>query len=483
MSEDTPLESVLKESPAGVSIISRHRFERLFVNDRMLEMLGIVGREDTPGIDTFVHKSDYDWVMEQLADNAVVDSIEFERRRVDNGHIWWSSMHARPTVFDGKEAAIIWLFDITKLKLLEQNFRELVYTQADWTWEMDAQYNFTSLSEDFFRTTVYTRSEIIGRNVADWVSERGATNFDQFLELLYKRERVRNFEFERKDKSGSQWIRVNATPIWTGGEFTGYRGASTDITELRNAQQQLVAAERLAGLGELVAGVAHEINTPIGVGITASTLLSGVIEKIRKPEARVDEAYLEKQLQIIADSAEILTKNLLRAGDLIRNFKQVAVDQASDARREFNVYAYLADVIHSLSPKLSKSRHKVNLTGDEDIVVNSYPGALAQVLSNLLENSLVHGFPDDRAGEIDIHINRTSKTNIHILYKDNGVGLDEQVKEKIFQPFFTTRRNTGGSGLGMFIVYQLVTEKLGGRIKIDNADPNGFFAEISIPSA
>jgi PAS domain S-box-containing protein len=483
--ESFRLREILEQSPVGVSIIKRDRFERLFINSRMIELLGIAGREHTPGIDTFVREADYHWVMEQLAAGAVVDAAEFERRRVDDGRIWWSSMHARPTVFEGREAGIIWLYDISTIKRLEQKFRLLATTQSDWIWELDKNLRVIAFSDNFYEQTGFTPSQIEGLGMEEWGRMSRATpeSYARFLHCVTTRQPVRDLVFEREDSHGRKWVRLNATPVWEGETFMGYLGSTTDITELRQAQNRLVETERAAALGGLVAGVAHEINTPLGVNVTAVSVLERDVSILRKAYAdgTMTRESLERFLNSCGEATKILGENLRRAAGLVRNFKQVAVDQTSDQPRMVNLRDYVEQVIKTLSPRISKSRHKVVVAGDADIEIESFPGAIAQIVTNLIENALIHGFRDRNApGTIEIRIDRSGGT-IHLSCRDDGVGMTPEIANRAFEPFFTTSRGQGGSGLGLSIVRNLVAQRLGGTIDCRTAPGRGTTIEIAIP--
>jgi signal transduction histidine kinase len=256
------------------------------------------------------------------------------------------------------------------------------------------------------------------------------------------------------------------------------------VGRLRETQDQLVQNEKMASLGALVAGVSHEINTPVGVSVTAASSLHRWAQRARQQHqgAALTPAELDEFLIVAQESSEVILRNLQRAADLIQSFKQVAVDQASSERRQFSLRGYLDEVLLSLGPQLKKTPHRVAVDCPDTLVIDSYPGALAQILTNLVINTLVHAFPEGRAGTIRIAA-RELAGFIHVEYADDGVGMPPENLKRIFDPFFTTRRGSGGSGLGMHIVYNLVTQTLGGTVAVASAPGEGLQVRIVLPVA
>ena len=251
---------------------------------------------------------------------------------------------------------------------------------------------------------------------------------------------------------------------------------------LQTMQKHLVQSEKMAALGSLVAGVAHEINTPVGVGVTAASHLSNITEQFMLscvscvPEKRALNEYLED----IQEAASIIQKNLERAGRLIKSFKQVSVDQSSESRRTFKVREYLDEILLSLHPQLRKSSHTVVVECDPEISISSYPGAMAQIITNLLMNSLAHAYEADAAGKIRIDVEKRDNM-LELRYSDDGKGMEREVLSKIFEPFFTTRRGTGGTGLGLYMVYNIVNRQLGGSIECQSEPGRGTQFTVKFP--
>lgn len=247
-----------------------------------------------------------------------------------------------------------------------------------------------------------------------------------------------------------------------------------EIDFLKLAQKQLVESEKMASLGSLVAGVAHEINTPLGVGITGISHFHDITKHINElynndnMSMEEFENYLSTSLEL-SDSIQL---NLLRAAELIRSFKRIAVDQSSDERREFNLKENMEGLLLSLGSIIKKTNHKININCDEDINLFTYPGAFTQILTNLIMNSFIHAFNENDTGLIDI--NFEEKNNQVIMnYKDNGKGIKKEIIGKIFDPFFTTSRAHGGSGLGLNIVYNIIKSTFRGDISCTSQENEG----------
>lgn len=270
-------------------------------------------------------------------------------------------------------------------------------------------------------------------------------------------------------------------------ELKGYQTALEDMVEqrtskLKSAQKQLIESEKMASLGELVAGVAHEINTPIGVGVTAATFLKDETNNINKKylSNEMTKENFDEYLTCSLQTTDMIFSNLQRATELVKSFKQVAVDQTVETHREFKIINYIEEVLLTLHPRLKKTRHVIEVTGERGIEIDSYPGSFSQIVTNLIMNSVIHAFGEQDAGHISIHIEQ-DEHHIVMTYADDGVGVDEVNLAKIFDPFFTTKRGFGGTGLGMHIVYNLVTQQLKGLIKCESHLGEGLKFIITIP--
>jgi signal transduction histidine kinase/ligand-binding sensor domain-containing protein len=266
-------------------------------------------------------------------------------------------------------------------------------------------------------------------------------------------------------------------------------GANRELGEaldtLRRAQGQLVEQEKMAALGGLVAGVAHEINTPVGVGVTAASHLETFTSDFsaRAGTGRLTRGDLNEFIEVARESADLILRNLLRADKLIRSFKQVAVDQSNEDRRELDLAEYIDEVLTAWQPQLRRTAHRVECEIPAQLRIETFPGAVYQVISNLIQNALTHAFGDgQRAGLIRICA-RPEAERLYLEVSDDGVGMEESVRQRVFEPFFTTRRGSGGSGLGLHIVYNLVTQVLGGSIECQASPGAGVRFVIRLPWA
>lgn len=252
--------------------------------------------------------------------------------------------------------------------------------------------------------------------------------------------------------------------------------------DLQAAQESLVQSEKLAGLGGLVAGVAHEINTPIGIVVTGASALDSATVQIRKTlsEGTIRKSEIAAYLETAGESARLITSNAQRAAHLIQSFKQVAVDQTSDHRRQFRLRDYLNELTTSLQPSLRKAHATIKIVCDDNVVMDSYPGLLAQVLTNLTMNAITHAFTGEAQGHIGIDAQAVGDS-VSITFRDDGRGIPAEHLGKIYDPFFTTRRGQGGTGLGLHIVFNIVTKQLGGTIVAQNNSDKGASFNLCIP--
>lgn len=350
-------------------------------------------------------------------------------------------------------------------------------------------------AEDMFG---YARAEAVGRNIVDLiVPERQADEEAEIFRRIRAGEQVGRFESSRQRKDGST-IEISATisPIrYADGTLQGATKVIRDITEqkeaekvrnelneslseqvretrralnhLQETQSQLVQAEKMASLGGLVAGVAHEINTPVGIGVTAASHLRDEVTKVADSvqQGKLTKKQFADFVEMTVVTSQMILTNLGRAADLIQSFKRVAVDRSSDEIRVIDVSEYLDEILMSLKPRFRHTPHEIQLDSEPDIQIETAPGAWSQVITNLVLNAQIHGLSETEPGKILVTAKRDDQ-QLRVEVKDNGKGVSSENLEKIFDPFFTTRRAEGGSGLGLNIVYNLVTQTIGGKISV-----------------
>jgi signal transduction histidine kinase len=258
--------------------------------------------------------------------------------------------------------------------------------------------------------------------------------------------------------------------------------AEAALRDLKTTQDSLIEAEKLAALGRLVAGVAHEINNPVGVGLTVASVLERKCEMFAAEVAASDvrRSSLTGFVEAVRDASSQLVANLNRAAELIQCFKQVAADQSHSEQRTFNVSDLTKQVLMSLRPNLRKIDVTLNVECQADLMINSYPGPYGHVLTNLFLNSVTHAFPYGK-GAIEVQVRAFGKDDVEVLFSDNGCGMSSNVRRQAFDPFFTTRRDKGCTGLGLHVVHNIVIHRLGGKLALDSNPGEGTKVKLILP--
>ncbi len=397
---------------------------------------------------------------------------------------------------------------------LEKTFmlEKAVEQSIDGICVSDLSGKISFVNQAWARMHQYTQSDLIGKHLSLFFSEENfQTDIIPFLKKV-EQEGAYEGEIRHRKQGGEEFISMMTATLMKENEreHTRLMAVARDITIrkqqerelleakdkaeeanralqeslefIKRTQQHLVESEKMASLGGLVAGVAHEINTPVGVGVTASSFLEDKTkvfsEKVKNGDLKRSD--LEKYLGVATEASSIIHKNLNRAADLIRSFKQVAVDQSGEVKRLFKLKQYTDELFISLRPKMKRTSHKVLIHCPDDLSIDSFPGVFSQIITNFVFNSLTHGFEEKEEGLITLDI-WEEEGDLFIIYKDNGKGMEEITLKKIFDPFFTTKRGQGGTGLGMHIVYNLVTITLGGQITCQSSSGNGTQFSIRIP--
>ena len=287
-------------------------------------------------------------------------------------------------------------------------------------------------------------------------------------------------DITQKQKNEADIVRLNATLEQRVADRT--QELTKALAQLTAAKDELVRSEKLSALGALVAGIAHELNTPIGNSLTvASTLVDHAREFSAEKAKGLTRSRLDGYIASTYEGAEILLSSLRHAADLVASFKQVAVDQTSVNRRTFRLQATVAEILITMGPSLRKTTHTVQNTIPDDIAMDSYPGPLGQIIGNLVNNAILHGFEGREQGHITIGARRIGEAAGEITVRDDGVGIGAEHLPNIFDPFYTTKFGKGGSGLGLNIVYNLTTTSLGGRIRVDSQVGKGTCFTLDLP--
>jgi PAS domain S-box-containing protein len=350
-------------------------------------------------------------------------------------------------------------------------------------------------------------ADAIGRTTSELMSGRGAQKVDETdRRVLASGKELGFFEEEYRDLSGNMrhWL-VNKLPLLDAdGKVERIVSVGLDIGErkrgeqemrnakdaaeaalcnLRETQNSLIEAEKLAALGRLVAGVAHEVNNPVGISLTVASSLE---RKTALFGAEVSHGALRRSslnefLETCRDASSQLVANLNRAAELIASFKQVAADRNYSDQRTFDLADLTEQVVMSLRPGLRKRHLTLTVDCQPNLTMNSYPGPYGQVLTNLFLNAVAHAFPDGRPGSVDISAREAGNDHVEVVFSDDGCGMSLDVRRRAFDPFFTTRRDQGGTGLGLHIVYSIVTNRLGGRLELDSEPARGTRVRIILP--
>jgi len=374
----------------------------------------------------------------------------------------------------------------------EEKYRTILESIEDGYYEIDPDANFTFYNDSLTRILGYPEEEILEESLFKFIDKSASKNLYQALEEMFNTDNpIEDIEWKVLTRGGTEKHVESSLSLMRNieEERIGFRGILRDVTkrklaetELKMAQDHLVQSEKMAALGELVAGVAHEINTPIGIGVTGMSALEERTADIKKiyAEDELTQDDFENYTNTVSEASSTVLSNLHRAAEMVRTFKQVAADQSSEKQRTFKLKEYINDIIFSMRPRLKKTRHMITVDCPDDLVIETYPGALSRIITNLLMNSLIHAFEDNEKGKIIFDIVQKEE-GIVFKYSDNGKGIEKDIVNKIFDPFFTTKRGQGGTGLGMHIVYNLVTQTLNGTIECNSKPGKGTVFLISIP--
>lgn len=378
---------------------------------------------------------------------------------------------------------------------------------ADAIFLITPDSRFSYVNEAACNSLGYSRDELLSMSVCDIDPDIPKEFVHQIFEDLKQKRRIQFETFHRR-KNGTTF------PVEVVANFMDYNGKAynncfaRDISdrkrvelelqqhrehleelveertsELRLAMAKLVQSEKLAALGNLVAGVAHELNTPLGISRTVASTLGDSLSDLKNhiQAGTLRRSQLEEFLETSDHAVTLLDRNTSRAAELISHFKQVAVDQTSTRRRCFFLYQITEELLSTLKPQIKQTLHQVKINIPPDIEMDSYPGPIEQIITNLVTNSLTHGFNGISAGQILIQTKKINDTQIILRYSDNGTGIPEKILGQIFDPFFTTKLGQGGSGLGLSIVYNLVTNILAGSINVKSTSEHGTEFTITLP--
>jgi PAS domain S-box-containing protein len=509
------VDGIYVTTPGGALLNANPALARIMRYETPQDLIsGICGMGDIADT-VYVHAAARDEYQSLMQRDGVVREFEYQVRARDGSILWLSDS---ATVVRNEAGEIIryegTVRDITDQKRAEDAVaegRRLLQQVIDTVPAVinvkNKQLRYVLMNRYMAGIFGVEPGEAIGRTTSELMSRYGAKKTDaNDKQVLAAGRGLGFYEEEYMDASGHmrQWL-VNKLPLLdSDGEIENIVTVALDIGErkrgelemrkakdaaeaalrnLRETQNSLIEAEKLAALGRLVAGVAHEVNNPVGISLTVASSLE------RKTALFADEvgrgnlkrSSLNEFLETSRDAASQLVANLNRAAELIQSFKQVAADRNYSDQRIFDLGDLTEQVVMSLRPGLRKHHLTLSVDCQPNLTMNSYPGPYGQVLTNLFLNSVAHAFPDGKPGTVDIQVRESGKDNVEILFSDNGCGMSLDVRRRAFDPFFTTRRDQGGTGLGLHIVYSIVTNRLGGRLDLDSEPGGGTRIQIILP--
>jgi PAS domain S-box-containing protein len=506
------VDGIYVTTPGGALLNANPALARIMGYDTPEDLINGIG-DITEAI--YVHPAarvQYKFLMQR---DGMVREFEYQVRSRDGTVLWLSDS---ATVVRDEAGDVIryegTVRDITDQKRAEdaigegrRRLQQVIDTVPAVINVKDRQLRYILMNRYMAGIFGIEPADAIGRTTTDLMSRYGARKTDENDRRVLEAGRELGFyEEEYLDSSGNlrQWL-VNKLPLLDAdGEIENIVTVALDIGErkrgelemrkakdaaeaalrnLRETQNSLIEAEKLAALGRLVAGVAHEVNNPVGISLTVASSLERKTALFAAEVARGDlrRSTLNEFLETSRDASSQLVANLNRAAELITSFKQVAADRNYSDQRTFDLGDLTEQVVMSLRPGLRKHNLALNVDCQPNLTMNSYPGPYGQVLTNLFLNAVAHAFPDGKPGAVDIQVRESGKNNVEIIFSDNGCGMSLDVRRRAFDPFFTTRRDQGGTGLGLHIVYSIVTNRLGGRLDLDSEPGGGTRIQIILP--
>jgi len=509
---ETSIDGIYVTTPGGKLLNANPALARIMGYDRPEQLIESI---DDVAQNVYVTPAAREEFQRLMQRDGMVREFEYQVRQRGGGILWLSD--SATAVRDEKGEVTRYegtVRDITDQKRAEDAIaegRRLLQQVIDTVPAVinvkDNQLRYVLMNRYMSGIFGIEPEDAIGRTTTELMSRYGAQKTDEFdKRVLEGGMQLGFYEDEYVDSKGQmrQWL-VNKLPLLdTDGKVDKIVSVALDIGErkrselemrkardaaetalrnLRDTQASLIEAEKLAALGRLVAGVAHEVNNPVGISLTVASALDRKTANFAAEVERGDlrRSSLNEFLGTSRDASAQLVANLNRAAELIQSFKQVAADRNYSDQRTFDLADLTEQVVLSLRPGLRKRNLMLNVECQPNLVMTSYPGPYGQVLTNLFLNAVAHAFPDGRSGVVDIKVRESGKDNVEIIFSDNGCGMSLDVRRRAFDPFFTTRRDQGGTGLGLHIVYSIVTNRLGGRLDLDSEPGGGTRIQIILP--
>jgi PAS domain S-box-containing protein len=506
------IDGIYVTTPAGALLNANPALARMMGYETPEQLINGIG---DVSVNVYVHPEAREEFKRLMQRDGMVRDFEYQVRQRSGGILWLSDSatvvrdeHGEVVRYEGT------LRDITDQKRAEDAIaegRRLLQQVIDTVPAVinvkDRDLRYVLMNRYMSGIFSVEPSEAIGRTTSELMSRYGAAKTDNYDKQVLKTKKGLGFyeeEYLDANNNVRHWL-VNKLPLLDAdGEIErivtvaldiGERkrgeqemrkardAAETALRNLRETQASLIEAEKLAALGRLVAGVAHEVNNPVGISLTVASALERKTANFGAEVARGElrRSSLNDFLATSRDASSQLVANLNRAAELIQSFKQVAADRNYSDQRSFDLADLTEQVVMSLRPGLRKHNLILQVDCQPNLMMNSYPGPYGQVLTNLFLNAVAHAFPDGRPGVIEISARESGKDNVEIIFSDNGVGMSLDVRRRAFDPFFTTRRDQGGTGLGLHIVYSIVTNRLGGRLDLDSEPGGGTRIQMILP--
>ncbi|MBS1197431.1 MAG: hypothetical protein H6R18_1216 [Proteobacteria bacterium] len=522
------LKTIFEAAPIPIALIRLADFTYISVNHAHEEMFGakseeIEGKSVKNAGYVYLDDGKVRKHTKRLLATGKIDNEEAEARDKRGQKIYFV-YSSRIIELNGEKVILSINTDISRLKMVEEGLRRTEEALRESEQRFFALFQSSpaalavfhcgkhgfsvlQLNQVWFSTFLFPENDVIGKSTEDfglWQDEADRTRFNALVE---QQEEVRGFEAWMKRYDGKEVLCSISGRTVSVGKHRLLLVAYADITqqrefeaalhdfnvtlelrieertrELQQAQASLMHSEKLAALGALVAGVAHELSTPIGNSLVVSTTLTEQTAAMHKMfETGLKRSALENYLKDSVSGLAILERNLERATELIHNFKSVAVDQTSTQRRQFSLKQIVDEILTTMQPALKKRPFALQTEIDPSLTLNSFPGPLEQIIINLVNNALLHGFENREQGTVLIRAEALGKDQLRLIVRDDGCGVPANDLRRIFDPFFTTKLGKGGSGLGLHIVRNIVEDLLGGHIKAESKLGEGLLIVIDIP--
>lgn len=508
-------EAIIIQTPSGEIVEANESFSRLYghstADARHLSLAELSSNQPP-----FTQSEALQRLTQAQQDGVQV--FEWHARH-QNGQLFWVEVALRPAEIGGQPRLVAAVRDIEQrkqtesaLRASEERYRLLLRHSPVGIVHFDLDMKITYANDRFAEILQAPRDKLIG---IDLTRLRDQSPIPACRQATEGMPGYFQGEYQSTLSGHRTWVSFRTAPaISAQGELIGGIGIVEDISariaaekavlqlnedlehrvaerttalvkanaEIKAAMTQLAQAERLAALGSLVAGVAHELNTPLGNANTVASTLRGRIKELK---GSLDAGALSKSALLgfmsdISQASALIERNIERAAELISSFKQVAVDQTSIRRRRFDLAQAVEEMLATLRPRLKRTVHQLKVEIPAGIVFDSYPGPLEQIVANLVLNSLTHAFTAEMVGEIALSAHREGDEAV-LEYCDNGRGMDTAEASRAFDPFFTTRLGNGGSGLGLYITHNLANDVLGGKLQLDTAPGQGVRYTLRLP--